>query len=249
MKWAELTPGNRSSLTQMFANYSYLHGCVASILYGGMGTALVDNPAEPKIGLLHCEDFYIFAGEPIRTYVEDKLNKIIIVPNGEWEQVLKQIKGDQLHASKRVAFAAGRWQSNDLRSHIQKIPDDFTINRVTHTDIIQFAELDKSFVDNFPSHASFLQAGIGFCVKHGTQIVAGCSSYLIGGGKLEIEIRTHPDFRRRGLATAIAATMIEHCLAHDLEPCWDAANQWSASLAEKLGFINPQAYNAYWIES
>ena len=43
--------------------------------------------------------------------------------------------------------------------------------------------------------------------------------------------------------------MIEHCLVHNLEPCWDAANDWSAELAEKLGFINPKAYNAYWIKS
>ena len=215
---------------------------------GVMGTAFVDNPDEPKIGYLQAGDFRIFAGEPIRAYVEEKFMGAIMVPDDEWEKLLKQIRGDHLQIYERVDFEAGQWDRNRLQTLAQNAADGFIIKRVVHADVAQFAALASSLVHNFPSHSSFLKEGIGFCVKQGTEMVSGCSSYLIGGGKLEIEIQTHADFRRRGLATAVAATMIEHCLAHDLEPCWDAANEWSVGLAEKLGFINPKAYNAYWIE-
>src|SRR5439155_13041155 len=62
---------------------------------------------------------------------------------------------------------------------------------------------------------------------------------------LEFEIQTHPDFLRRGLASACAAAMIEYCLEHGLRPCWDAHNDVSAALATKLGFTNPAPYTAY----
>ena len=63
--------------------------------------------------------------------------------------------------------------------------------------------------------------------------------------KLITEIQTHHDYRRRGLASATAAAMIEHCLDAGLEPCWDAHNSMSAALATKIGFVNPTPYTAY----
>jgi hypothetical protein len=116
------------------------------------------------------------------------ISNLIVVPNDEWKKLLKQIKGDRLQCFTRIAFEAGSWDRNDLRTQAEKVLDGFFINQVTDADITQFAELANSFVYNFPNHSSYLKEGIGFCVKHGTQIVAGCSCYLIGGGKLEIEI-------------------------------------------------------------
>jgi RimJ/RimL family protein N-acetyltransferase len=249
MEWIELIPSDRKILEGLFVDCLGYHGRIAPALDGGMGAALVDNPDKPRIALLQYDVLKVFAGEPIQAYVEKKIKGLLIFPDGEWEKLLRQIKGDHFQTRKRVAFEAGHWDRNCLRTQAQNIPDEFIINRVAHEDIAQFADFDAAFIHNFAGHSSFLEKGIGFCARHGTQIVAGCSSSMIGGGKLEIEIITHPDFRRRGLATAVAATMIDHCLANNLEPCWDAANEASVGLAEKLGFINARAYNAYWVES
>jgi hypothetical protein len=40
--------------------------------------------------------------------------------------------------------------------------------------------------------------------------------------------------------------MIEHCLENGLEPCWDAAHEGSALLAEQLGFVGRRRYTAYY---
>ena len=61
------------------------------------------------------------------------------------------------------------------------------------------------------------------------RFVSGCSSYTSSRQKLEFEIQTHPDFRRRGLATAATSAMILHCIDRGLEPCWAAHNQVSAA--------------------
>ncbi|MEX2228500.1 MAG: GNAT family N-acetyltransferase, partial [Dehalococcoidia bacterium] len=49
-------------------------------------------------------------------------------------------------------------------------------------------------------------------------------------------------FRRRGRGRAAGARLVEHCLDHGLEPCWDAHNPPSTALAEQLGFVDPQRY-------
>jgi L-amino acid N-acyltransferase YncA len=64
-------------------------------------------------------------------------------------------------------------------------------------------------------------------------------------GKLEIEIQTHRQFRRRGLARAVAAALILYCIEHGIEACWDAANEPSAALARQLGFHSTGKYEAY----
>ncbi len=42
------------------------------------------------------------------------------------------------------------------------------------------------------------------------------------------------------------ASLIEYSLLQGLVPHWDADNEPSAKLAIKLGFSNPEKYNAYY---
>ena len=82
-------------------------------------------------------------------------------------------------------------------------------------------------------------------VLHQGRFVSGASSAAIGGGKFEIEIQTQPQFRRRGLARAVAAALILHGLERGMEACWDAANEPSSALARQLGFHPTGKYEAY----
>ena len=82
-------------------------------------------------------------------------------------------------------------------------------------------------------------------ILHQGRFVSGVSSAAVGGGKFEIEIQTQLQFRRRGLARAVAAALIVYCLEHGIEPCWDAANEPSAALARQLGFHSTGKYEAY----
>ncbi len=68
-----------------------------------------------------------------------------------------------------------------------------------------------------------------------------CESLLITESDRK-PIETHPDHRRKGLATLLAAYMIEYSLENGLEPRWDAENESSARLAAKLGYSDPEEY-------
>src|SRR5215469_11674189 len=87
--------------------------------------------------------------------------------------------------------------------------------------------------------------GVGLGILTQGRVVSGVSCAAVGGGDCAIEIQTHRQFRRRGLARAVAAALILYCLEHGIEPCWDAANEPSAALARQLGFHSTGKYEAY----
>ena len=66
---------------------------------------------------------------------------------------------------------------------------------------------------NYPTPEDFLRRGIGFIVEHNGEIVSGCTSYAVGGGKFDISVTTRREHQRRGMAQAVAARMISYCPA------------------------------------
>ena len=214
-----------------------------------MGTAHADDADSPSVALLHL-DFYFLAGDSSAAAAEEAVRSLhprasVVASGPEWGAVLRRVWGTALQARTRVAFRPGAWDRPRLRGFIEALPQGFVLRRITAADADRFAELADSLVYNYPSSEEFAARGIGFGIEHGGRFVSGCSSFALSSRTLEFEIQTHPDFRRRGLASAAAAAMIEHCLDERLEPCWDAHNDASAALATKLGFVDPAPYTAY----
>jgi GNAT superfamily N-acetyltransferase len=159
--------------------------------------------------------------------------------------LLYRIWGEDLQTRTRVAFQPGYWDRAHLRNLQKAVSVGFALRRIGADDVARFSELADSLVYNFPTLEDFAARGVGFGIEHKARYVSGCSSFAISSCSLEFEIQTHPDFLRRGLASACAAAMIEYCLEHGLRPCWDAHNDMSAALATKLGFTNPAPYTSY----
>jgi RimJ/RimL family protein N-acetyltransferase len=248
----ELPAGAREPLRPLFQDFKALHGTWEAALSANFGSAVADDAARPTAALVIL-DFYFLAGDASAHAAGELVARIsppasIAVSGHGWEPLLRECWGDRLQLHERVAFeAAPSWDRARLRAQASALPAGFSMVRVDAPTVAAFGELDAALVYNFPSHEVFLRDGVGFGVLHEGRFVAGCSSFTIGGGKLEFEIDTHPDFRQRDLATATGARMIEHCLDNGLEPCWDAHNPPSAALATKLGFVNPLPYWSYYL--
>ncbi|MBN1648144.1 MAG: GNAT family N-acetyltransferase [Spirochaetales bacterium] len=78
--------------------------------------------------------------------------------------------------------------------------------------------------------------GFGFAACLGKKIVGAIGCYTLYTDGVEIEIDTHADFRRKGIAFRLAKTMRAECANRNLVCHWDAMNPESAALARKLGF-------------
>jgi len=247
---SDLPPDTREPLRPLFEGFPGLHGCLHAILEGTMGTARVDDPAAPGVALLDL-DFYFLAGDPDAPAAEEAVRSLeppwsLAASSPAWEPLLRRVWAERLGTRTRVAFSPpSAWDRARLSGFIDALPDGFALRRITIDEAARFTELAPSLVYNFPSLEEFVARGAGFGIEHAGRFVSGCASFAISSHSLEFEIQTHPDCRRRGLALAAAAAMIEHCIDRGLEPCWDAHNEMSAALATKLGFVDPAPYAAY----
>jgi GNAT superfamily N-acetyltransferase len=246
----ELDSDNRVSLRRLFERYPCLHGSVAAVLEGGMGKVFADSRGEPQVALAVL-DFHFPAGDPQNENAAPLLQllhpgDVVIPPAPAWQHLVAATYPGELTVYPREAFRAEEFDEDKLRRFCQALPPGFELRQVGLEEVRQFAaDLDPALAYNFRSHEEFITRGVGLGILHHGTFVSGASSAAVGGGKLEIEIQTHPQFRRRGLARAVAAALILYCLEHRLEPCWDAANEPSAVLARQLGFRSTGKYEAY----
>ena len=256
----ELSPDQRHIARVLFHDYPYLRGYVAAVLSGEMGAAFVDDVDHPTVGQLTLGWPHIFAGDATSRASEAMLREIspqatLIGADTTWADAFRRIWGNQLVPWKRIAFGTGDWNPKTLTALTQWLPKGYTLKQVTtSTEVEGLTRVVDWLVDrrNYPTPEDFLNRGVAFAVEFKGQIVSGCTSYAIGGGKFDLGIATLPEHQRRRLAQAVAARMVLYCIEHDIEPCWDAGNRTdareteiSAALAQKLGFTNPTPYTAY----
>ena len=246
----ELDSDNRGFLRRLFDRYPCLHGSVAAAIEGGMGRVFADSQEESRVALAVL-DFHFLAGDSLHenTLLLFKLlqpGDVVIAPTPAWQHLVAATYPSELAVYHREAFQAEQFDIDKLRQFCQALPSGFELRQVRLEEVTQFArDLDPALIYNFRSHEEFITRGVGLGILHQGTFVSGASSAAVGGGKLEIEIQTHRQFRRRGLARAVAAALILYCLEHGIEPCWDAANEPSAALARQLGFYSTGQYEAY----
>ena len=239
----------REALRPFFADFPGLHGAIDSALEGLVGDVYVDDPVSPRVAHVAFDDFHCLAGDPAapaaREAVLSVMSEDYIAAPPSWQSLIRTRK--DIREKQRFAFSApAAWDHDHLAQLQTSLQHGLTLQRVTAETIDAFETLEHSLVANFGTHANFLARGVGYGITNEAgEFVAGCASYTISSRSLEFEIQTRPDHQRRGLALVTGARMIEHCLEHTLEPCWDAAHEGSALLAERLGFTNRSTYTAY----
>ena len=80
------------------------------------------------------------------------------------------------------------------------------------------------------------------------EAVAGASSYVSYPGGIEVQLQTRDDMQGRGYATLAAAKLILMAHKRGLIATWDAANEVSAHIAEKLGYVQEGEYQVAMID-
>ena len=237
----------------LFRDYPYLPGYIASALSGEMGAVSVDNLERPTVGHITLAWANILAGDAASDAANAMLKQILpnttlVGENARWVDAFYGMWGHRLEKWKRIAFGPGDWNIEKLTTFSQQFSIGYTIKQVTSSEEVKgLILMGDGLVDfrNYPSPEDFLDRGIGFIIESNGEIVSGCTSHAIGGGKFDISVTTRREHQQRGLAQAVAAQMILYCLKHDIEPCWDAASEVAESLGTKLGFTGSKPYTAY----
>lgn len=220
-----------------------------------IGFAYVNTIENPTVAIIGRKDIICFvAGKVEDPSVSELLDLIpqkslIFVPDEKWVQKLKGHWGERLKAYPRTKFSSETLDINYMQEIQKKLPDGLEIRKITSKSITYISDQAKSVVNIiFPSIDTFIERNFGFGIFEGEKIASlALAATPIYNNHFEIHIETDPEYQRRGLALIICAKLIEYSLQNDLIPHWDADNEPSAKLALKLGFSQPEKYNAYYL--
>lgn len=163
----------------------------------------------------------------------------------QWNTKIEQLLKGQLRKLERYTFTFNK-SLYDGRDE-QKV-SNFEVMSITRHHIKKAMEFTHAYYDEYwDSTANFLTNGFGFCLLHKEQIISEAVSIFTSNEYAEIDIMTDSNFRGQGLASLMATTFINHCLANELKPCWDCdvTNKASIYLGTKLGFTDPLKYAIY----
>jgi hypothetical protein len=93
----------------------------------------------------------------------------------------------------------------------------------------------------------FHKRGVGYCVFDNNKIVSGVTSLSLLSNGIEFQLMTHKGYEGQGLAQIVSSKLLQHCLKKNLIPYWEAANEPSRHIAEKLGFAEAFRYKSVFV--
>ncbi|QAA32311.1 GNAT family N-acetyltransferase [Clostridium manihotivorum] len=231
-----------------------------SCIEGKMGKAWADNNGNPTFGIAVVADFCYLLGSiegckgevSIEELIEKCKRKIIIADDSSWISFIESQYPNPLKRFSRYSIKTepDLFKKDRLNDYINAIDSDFKISRIDES--LYPKVLQDNFMadccSNYDSLEEFLNNGLGYAIVYNGQIIAGASSYSYCEGCIEITIGTKDEYRRKGLALAVASKLILACMERNIYPHWDAANLGSVALAEKLGYHFDKEYRVYAIK-
>lgn len=248
----EVSIPQRAQLATLFEGYKWNY-LPDAILEGIMGRALADDDAEPKVAVLEAPRLRLSipAGDPQHPLAQAYLDGLrgpwaMIFASPGWEELAAQRHSGRLTTMPRYAFTSERLDADRLREFGSRVPEGYRLKRIDPDLARKLAgersEFAADHLLNFASPQEFVERGFGFCLLVGDRIVGAATTFAVCLRGIEIRISTREKHQHKGLATLVAAHLLLHSLRLGLDPNWDAANQASACLAQKLGYTPQGTY-------
>ena len=206
------------------------------------------NSFNPKNALLQYKIVNAFAGDAEGESIKSLVSKItpgyVICPNDKWKAYVENHLGNKLMKKTRTVFSTKRLDIEHLNKLKAKIPTGYKVAKLNNELIDSFYDmLTQQYSYYYDTIERFKKDGFGFCALKGDEIVAVAATHIPHYKQaFEVQIDTHPDHRRKGLATLVGAHLVAYSIENGYTPVWDTFNKESAALALKLGYTEPREY-------
>lgn len=243
-------PELASKLNLLFSNSKVQ--APKALLQGHNGYVWLNDANRPTAAQIQVGPFHFFAGNP--EHSRELLNNFgeymcATVFTPEWVAALEKHCRNRFDKETRTLFSQNESVFNKARLEqlASTLPSGYSIRAIDH-DAIENPDVHGLIPCTgwqYQNAEDFLDRGFGFVVEFDNQIVGAAASFNNYDDGIEIDISIEREHRQKGLATAVGATLILHCLANDLYPYWDAANAESVKLAKKLGYAGTSEYDSY----
>ncbi len=236
---------------------------VKACLQGYMGSAFVQSMNHPEAVMIVSGEYCFWGGDPnsheakylVRNIFSvakpSSLIAIYLESELDWEKLLLTMTQYNPVVVPRYGIVQKDYTFNNsvLQSYIDSIPEGFELVPFNENIYHQAMEeaWSQEFCEIFLSAEDYLARGFGFAVQKNGKLASGASTMTVYNGGIEIQVATHKNYKRNGLALSCAAAMIQECVRRKIRPCWDAANLISKKMAIKLGYEYRGEYNTIYI--
>jgi RimJ/RimL family protein N-acetyltransferase len=268
----ELKPDEFERARSLFGGFDYSLSIIAAIEGNNPGRIFVDKTNDPQTGFALTVEGYLLAGDDSNQEINDALSRLFsekifkgeIYVNGDWSMSLAVhpeswaaklpvlIPTHELEKVRRYHYLCKAlkfdWRGN--------LPGGYHVRQVDRSLLngegVVFTSPVREWMDieeMWWTEENYLSKGISFVVVFDDQVVAWCTPDCVAGDKIDIGIYTHPDHRRRGLASVAVAATVEHCLNNGFSAVgWhcNADNIGSWKTAEKVDFVRNREYTYYY---
>jgi GNAT superfamily N-acetyltransferase len=225
---------------------------VIAYLQGFMGDGYVDRLPNPQVGLIVSAEYCFFGGDPslpaakelaehlFDTTPLDQMIAIYVEKQSGWFDLLMLMDQNRPVSLPRFGIVQRDYEFNmeKLKAIAADIPDGLEL--VAFDEELYRQAMSEhwsmAFCEAFASPEEYLAQGFGFAVTDNGKLVAGASTMTVYDGGTETQVSTREEYRGRGLALACSAAFIMECDRRGMRPCWDAANEASLHMAQKLGY-------------
>lgn len=266
----EIQKGEYSKVSAIFHDLEVFQPMCAAVLEGiWPGQVWVDDAANPRSGLLMTflssggAAWCFLAGDPDILAFNTALNKAIFEEKvagkdvgtflltcspEDWDGHLSVIGEPRQPAPMLRQHFVCRELTYDWRSHL---PNGYAIQpmrpNLKKQTGLKIPEPVKNTLDAWESVESESFQDFGFVIIHKNQVVAWATVDFVTEKSGDLGFETLPEFRKRGLGSAVAAATLEHGCAKGLEIHWTCAvdNVGSKRSAAKLGLQRGQDYIMY----
>lgn len=245
------TKANRLKLASAFRNNQRVDLAIDCAIEGQMGTALVDDLAHPTAYCIGGGPFHYFAGDATGEGGRRLLRSLpaydLLMPSPDpWLAVAHEIFGERLLSYPRYQFSSAPLNVHSLTGLLAKSKFRNCVTLLDAPLATRLAGQPDSILEisTFDSIADFVERGIGFATLEQDKVLGVAYSSLVCSKGIEVSIYVAERFRQRGVATALACSLLLACLEKDVVPHWDAANPASYKLAKKLGYEFIAMYEA-----
>lgn len=247
-----LSRAHRLRLAQAFAGAPRVDISIDCAVEDQMGQAFVDYTDNPQRFMIEQDRFFCyFAGEWTSAAGRDFLaqtprDRFLMAGTEGWAEAAQQVFGENAIPLSRTSYGADTLSPDRLSRLAAINPHTPNVRRVDAA--LASIETPYLSIGAFDSPEDFVTRGIGYCLLQGSTMIGCAYSSLVCSHAIEVSIVVDPEHQRRGIATALACQLLKWCLDHHLDPHWDAANEESCRLAEKLGYRRKDTYLAYYLK-
>lgn len=220
------------------------------------GAIYVDDAGHPRSALVMTPECNLVAGDaddaPFNSGVKQRLDfhdDAIMCDTPAWERRIRDIHSNvavRQYTRRYYQLEALRW-----RRYSDVLPDGYTVDYVyaDNQDYRRYENGDKvSHWFNFTDWGALSGTCLGAYVRTASTIVSWCLADCVVDDRMEIGVKTDPQFRRQGLGAIAVAAAVSQCAASGIRQfgwhCVDF-NVGSYTLAEKVGFVKIKDYRAY----